>query len=337
MNEVFFPATKHSSLGNEFLVCLLTEDDAKEDVAAGTAEGTADVPPVEEAHRYFENLRLQGKWNADGLVLAWEDEAALEDAREAATFAASPKDPIIVGGNPAGPYLAVHMRLFNSDGSEAETSGNGLCCLGQVLANRYPNITHFLVETAGRWEDVRVQSDTSEDGLSVQISTTMGIPLLGFAGSEQQRKATEAGASFRNNEALFVSVGNPHVVVMMDDIGSVNPSEDGPRFIADFGEEVNVEFVSYNSESEELDMKVWERGVGETQACGSGAVASVVALSHWKGGKIKAEQKDATPQIYEDVKVNMAGGSALVRRYYRSFLPMLYIAEVKYLGEYDPA
>ena len=54
MNEVFFPATKHSSLGNEFLVCLLTEDDAKEDVA----ESTADIPPVEEAHRYFENLHL---------------------------------------------------------------------------------------------------------------------------------------------------------------------------------------------------------------------------------------------------------------------------------------
>lgn len=325
MSEVFFPATKHSSLGNVFLVCLLTEND-------GTPVGEA---LLDEAHKYFENLRSQGKWgeDIDGLVLAWEDKGVLDKAREAAVFASSPKDPSIPG-KPAVPYLAVHMRLFNSDGSEAETSGNGICCLGQVLANSYPEIKHFLVEAANRWEDVRVQSD--EDGGSVLISTTMGIPSLVAAGSEQERKANEAGAGMGSDEAMFVSVGNPHVVMMMDDVSSVSPSENGPKVIAEFGEEVNVEFASYNSETEELEMKVWERGVGETQACGSGAVACVAALSHLKGGKIKAAQDDAGTQIYEDIAVNMQGGSAVVRRYYRPFLPMLYMAEVENLGEYEP-
>ena len=326
MSEAFFPATKHSALGNVFLVCLLAEKDGI----------PVDASQAEEAQRYFENLRAQGKWgdDVDGLVLAWEDKAVLDEAREAAVFAASPKDPVIPGGKSAGPYLAVHMRLFNSDGSEAETSGNGLCCLGQVLASSYPDVKHFLVKAASRWEDVRVE--TSQEGGSVQISTTMGVPSLGLAGSEQESRAAEAGASFGSSEALFVSVGNPHVVLMMDDIGEVNPSEAGPSVIAEFGEEVNVEFVFYNSESEELEMKVWERGAGETQACGSGAVASVAALSHWKGGKIKAERNDGDIQIYEDIKVNMPGGSAVVRRYYRPFLPMLYIAEAENLGEHEP-
>ena len=326
MSEVFYPATKHSALGNVFLVCLLAEEDGI----------PVDASQVEEAQRHFESLRAQGKWgeDADGLVLAWEDKAVLDEAREAAVFAASPKDPVIPGGKSAGPYLAAHMRLFNSDGSEAETSGNGLCCLGQVLAGSYPDVKHFLVKAAGRWEDVRVE--TSQEGGSVQISTTMGVPSLGLAGSEQESRAAEAGASFGSSEALFVSVGNPHAVLMMDDIGEVNPSEAGPRFIAEFGEEVNVEFVSYDSESEELEMKVWERGAGETQACGSGAVASVAALSHWKGGKIKAEQGTGDIQIYEDIRVNMPGGSAVVRRYYRPFLPMLYMAEAENLGEHEP-
>ena len=304
-------------------MCLLTENN-----------GT----PADEtlgAHRYFENLRSQGKWgeDVDGLVLAWENKSVLDEAREAAVFAASPKDPSIPG-KPADTYLAVHMKLFNSDGSEAETSGNGICCLGQVLANSYPEVKHFLVEAANRWEDVRVQSD--EAGSSVLISTTMGVPSLAAAGSEQERKANEAGAGMGSDNAMFVSVGNPHVVMMMDDVSSVNPSEDGPRVIAEFGEEVNVEFASYNSEAEELEMKVWERGAGETQACGSGAVACVAALSHLKGGKIKVVQAEAGPQIYEDISVNMPGGSAVVRRYFRPFLPMLYMAEVESLGEYEP-
>ena len=325
MSEVVFPATKHSSLGNVFLVCLLTEDDGK----------PVSETLLDKAHQYFENLRSQGKWgeDVDGLVLAWEDKSVLDEAREAAVFASSPKDPSIPG-QPATPYLAVHMKLFNSDGSEAETSGNGICCLGQVLASSYPEIKHFLVEAASRWEDVRVQSDAA--GSSVLISTTMGVPSLAAAGSEQERKANEAGAGMGSDNAMFVSVGNPHVVVMMDYVSSVRPSEDGPRVIAEFGEEVNVEFASFNPEAEELEMKVWERGAGATQACGSGAVACVAALSHLKGGKIKAEHAEAGPQVYEDVAVNMPGGSAVVRRYFRPFLPMLYMAEAESLGEYEP-
>ena len=325
MSEAFFPATKHISLGNVFLVCLLKEDDGK----------PVSETLLDKAHKYFENLRSQGKWgdDVDGLVLAWEDKSVLEEAREAAVFASSPKDPSIPG-QPATPYLAVHMKLFNSDGSEAETSGNGICCLGQVLASSYPEIKHFLVEAASRWEDVRVQSD--EVGRSVLISTTMGVPSLAAAGSEQERKANEAGAGMGSDNTMFVSVGNPHVVVMMDDVSSVSPSEDGPRVIAEFGEEVNVEFASFNPEAEELEMKVWERGAGETQACGSGAVACVATLSHLKGGKIKVVQAEADPQVYEDIAVNMPGGSAVVRRYFRPFLPMLYMAEAESLGEYEP-
>ena len=325
MSEAFSPATKHSSLGNVFLVCLLTEDDGK----------PVSETLLDKAHQYYENLRSQGKWgeDVDGLVLAWEDKSVLDEAREAAVFASSPKDPSIPG-KPATSYLTVHMKLFNSDGSEAETSGNGICCLGQVLANSYPEIKHFLVEAASRWEDVRIQGD--EAGSSVLISTTMGVPSLAAAGSEQERKAEEAGAGMGSDKAMFVSVGNPHVVVMMDDVSSVSPSEDGPRVIAEFGEEVNVEFASFNSEAEELEMKVWERGAGATQACGSGAVACVAALSHLKGGKIKVVQAEAGPQVYEDIAVNMPGGSAVVRRYFRPFLPMLYMAEAESLGEYEP-
>ena len=315
MNEVFFPATKHSSLGNEFLVCLLTEDDAKEDVA----ESTADIPPVEEAHRYFENLRLQGKWNADGLVLAWEDKNLIEKiSKENDTWRTN--------------YF-VHMRLFNADGSEAEISGNGLCCLGQAIA-RHKVDSNFSVDVAigGSRQIVTVENGFSEASASA-VTTTMNYPMVG-AFPVRSRLAQAAVA----NEDLFsdidfyqgytelVDVGNPHLVIMVEKVDGLDVARHG-KAIEDQVGPINIEFVNLPVGVEPIDMVIWERGVGVTQSCGSGAVA------------VAAVVDDFDMNFLEDDDyfiVNMPGGSARV-----DLLPesrkALYTTTVKYLGEYDPA
>ncbi len=202
-------------------------------------------------------------------------------------------DGLLRGGPPPrGSSDEMTFELRNADGGEAEMSGNGLRCLvhaaidsGAVQAG--PGDTLTVLTPAGRRE-VRVHA--LEDGW-MWASTEMGEPkVLGPADS------CNVG-----NGQLFVDVGNPHLVILGPDPRTVDVASLGPALSDETGAQggVNVEFVALGPGRDELTMRVWERGVGETQACGTGSVAAAAALHHW--GRVGTK-----------VTVNQPGGAAEV-------------------------
>jgi diaminopimelate epimerase len=202
-------------------------------------------------------------------------------------------DGLLRGGPPpAGSSDEMTFELRNADGGEAEMSGNGLRCLVHAAidsgaVNVAPGGTLCVLTPAGRRE-VRVHS---LDGGRMWASTDMGEPkVLGAADN------CNVG-----NGQLFVDVGNPHLVVLGPDPRNLDVASLGPALSEETGAEggVNVEFVTLGPGRDELTMRVWERGVGETQACGTGSVAAAAAMHHW--GRVGAK-----------VTVNQPGGAAEV-------------------------
>jgi diaminopimelate epimerase len=170
-------------------------------------------------------------------------------------------DGVLEVWRPDGADVAV--RVWNLDGSIAEVSGNGT-----RIAVAY------LAAADGRRE-IAVQTDAGlgrarvlDDG---RIAVTMGTATL--AGAQYVPIGEAPGPEHR-----FVSVGNPHCVLEIDDLAAYPLEQEGPRLErhAWFPERTNVEAIRID-DRHHLALRVWERGVGETQACGSGAVASAVA------------------------------------------------------------
>jgi diaminopimelate epimerase len=154
----------------------------------------------------------------------------------------------------------VVMELWNADGSRAETSGNGLRCLARaaVDAGLVPGPELVIATDAGPR-----RATLDGDG---QVSVEMGLVRI----ADRNRNP------FDDPRWLaFVDAGNPHVVLAVDDPAKEDLEQDGPAWEAAFGG-VNVEYVAAGPGGAELTMRVWERGVGETMACGSGACAAAV-------------------------------------------------------------
>ncbi|HUC14987.1 MAG TPA: diaminopimelate epimerase [Acidimicrobiales bacterium] len=202
-------------------------------------------------------------------------------------------DGLLRGGPPQqGSSDAMTFELRNADGGEAEMSGNGLRCLVHAAidsgaVNAGPGTTLGVLTPAGHRE---VLVHSLEDGW-MWASTEMGEPkVLGPADN------CNVG-----NGQLFVDVGNPHLVVLGPDPRTVDVASLGPALSDETGAQggVNVEFVALGPGRDELTMRVWERGVGETQACGTGSVAAAAALHHW--GRVGTK-----------VTVNQPGGAAEV-------------------------
>jgi diaminopimelate epimerase len=155
---------------------------------------------------------------------------------------------------------AAHVRMgyWNADGSEAELCGNGLRCVAAFAAERgYVDGSVFVIETAVGSRTARL-----EEGI---ITVELGPARVADARNNVR------GASLRE-----VNVGNPHAVVQVDDVATAAVGEVGPEIEAAYPDGVNVEFVAVRSPNL-LDVRVWERGVGETLACGTGAAAAVGA------------------------------------------------------------
>lgn len=178
------------------------------------------------------------------------------------------------------------MELWNADGGRAETSGNGLRCLAKFLLDRgLTRATEIDVDTAAGVKRVRV---TLHDGEMVGARVDMGrpglgrgeIPMTGPAGERfLGRPFPDAGAEYR---AAAVSMGNPHLVLVgAEDLDALDLPRIGPplEHHGDFPERTNVEFIRV--EDGRIDVRVWERGVGETLACGTGACAAAAALHEW--------------------------------------------------------
>jgi diaminopimelate epimerase len=174
---------------------------------------------------------------------------------------------IVVAAGREGTQLTMDLR--NADGSGAEMSGNGIRCLaqaavdgGMVAAATFAVATPAGVRTVAFRRGVR----QGEDWASVD----MGQAVLG----------PEPGTAAWDGPTRLVDVGNPHLVVLAPDPAAVDLPVEGPRLQASADGGVNVEFIALG-EPDELVLRVWERGVGETLACGTGSVAAAAAAAAW--------------------------------------------------------
>lgn len=194
------------------------------------------------------------------------------------------------------------MTLVNADGGRAEMSGNGIRCLAWV-ADRVGLLrgNELLVDTAGGRRHVLVERDS--DGCIVAADVDMGSitfdpALVPVEGESALDLNVIVDTTLYYGDAA--GIGNPHFVLLVDDPAVVPVSEHGPRIEHDvrFPRRVNVEFIAVTGE-DRLAMRVWERGAGETQSCGTGACASA-AVAHRRG------------MVGENVRVDVLGGSLAV-------------------------
>ncbi|MDR3564865.1 MAG: diaminopimelate epimerase [Negativicutes bacterium] len=197
------------------------------------------------------------------------------------------------------------MRIFNSDGSEAEMCGNVTRCVMRfVKENGLTDKTAITLETlAGPIKPELILVDGVATGAKVDMGLPRlkreEIPMTGNAGEQAVNVPLEVDGQTYFGTA--VSMGNPHFVIFVDDIDALKLAEIGPKIEMHpaFPRKTNVEFVQVLNQTE-LRMRVWERGAGITMACGTGACATLVAAAvnnksgrqatiHLDGGNLEVE------------------------------------------------
>lgn len=175
------------------------------------------------------------------------------------------------------------MEMYNMDGTRAEMCGNGIRCVAKYVYDKgLTDQTKISVISAGKikYLDLHV-----ENGKVSTVKVNMGEPILKaceipvLAENEQGEViADPIEVEGKMWKMTCVSMGNPHAVVFVDDVQNFPLEQIGPKFENHprFPKRVNAEFVKVLDE-ENVEMRVWERGTGETLACGTGACATVVA------------------------------------------------------------
>lgn len=180
----------------------------------------------------------------------------------------------------------LRMRIFNSDGSEAQMCGNGIRCFARYVYEKdIIREKKFTVETLAGEIIPELIFDEQKTGIVKGVKVDMGrphlmkkdIPMIG----NPDRQVINETLSLENGQyfkVTCVSMGNPHCIIFTEDVDNFPVTEVGPIIERHhlFPERTNVEFVQTLS-GQEIKLRVWERGVGETMACGTGASAAVVA------------------------------------------------------------
>ena len=248
--------TKHHGLGNDFLVLIGAN-------GAAPAEGSWASFAARVCHR-------RHGIGADGLLLATE---ADDDER-------------------AGTGADLVMRLYNSDGTTAEMSGNGVRCLVQGWA-RALGVEQGAVVVATGAGPRRVEFSPGSGSATMMATVDMGpvAPIDAPAGWADV-------AAHEHRPVAHLSVGNPHTVVAVEDVAAVDLRTVGQRV-----PDVNLEVVESGPELSAITMRVHERGAGITEACGTGACAAAWAAATW--GLVEPASGEIT--------VHMDGGDAMVR------------------------
>lgn len=204
----------------------------------------------------------------------------------------------------------IGMRIYNADGSEAEQCGNAVRCVGKYAFERgLVRSRELTVETGAGLQRIWLEGS----GETVErVSVDMGAPVLrgpdipvALDREPVVREPVEAGG--RTFHFTAVSMGNPHAVIFLEEWDGVNVGETGPLIEGHplFPRRVNVEFARVLGPGE-VEMRVWERGCGETLACGTGACATVVAgvlegrmrrkaVVHLRGGDLEIEWRPEGP------------------------------------------
>ncbi|MGN0377259.1 MAG: diaminopimelate epimerase [Suilimivivens sp.] len=175
------------------------------------------------------------------------------------------------------------MEMYNMDGSRAEMCGNGIRCVAKFVYDKgLTDQTHISIISAGK---VKYLDLTVEDGKVSTVKVNMGSPILKAVDIPVTSDCEEEpviGGDIEVDGEIYkmtcVSMGNPHAVVFMDDVAGLPIDTIGPLFENHkrFPKRTNTEFVKI-IDKENVEMRVWERGTGETLACGTGACATVVA------------------------------------------------------------
>ncbi len=212
------------------------------------------------------------------------------------------------------------MAMYNADGSEGEMCGNGIRCVAKFVYDK--GLTQKDCITVETKAGIKTLALTVENGKVSRVRVDMGVPdtaaaslpVVGLGEQVIDQCVSVAGRDWR---MTCVSMGNPHAVAWVDDVHTLPLEEIGPQFESHpmFPARVNTEFVRVVNDRE-LEMRVWERGSGETLACGTGASASAVAAHlcgltgtrvtvHLLGGDLEIE-------LGEDGHVYMTGPAETV-------------------------
>ena len=192
-------------------------------------------------------------------------------------------DQLLLVEAPKSPETDFHYRIFNADGEEVEQCGNGARCFGKFVSDK---------RLTGK-RRLRVSTMTGEISIEVIDATTvcvdMGVPnlspeSLSFIADQApclNQNSFLVAHALGESELNLVSMGNPHAVILVDDTDNANVDILGPLLEShtSFPDRVNVGFMQVVNR-ETIKLRVFERGVGETQACGSGACAAVAAGIH---------------------------------------------------------
>ncbi|WCP66996.1 diaminopimelate epimerase [Vibrio tubiashii] len=204
-------------------------------------------------------------------------------------------DQLLVVEAPYDPETDFHYRIFNADGSEVEQCGNGARCFARFV--RMKGLTNKYSISVSTKKGKMVLNIEEDD----QVTVNMGVPEFEPSKIPFKAKQTEKTYILRaEDKTLFcgaVSMGNPHVVTVVDDVASADVDTLGPLLESHerFPERVNAGFMQIVSRNE-VNLRVYERGAGETQACGSGACGAVAV------GVVQG-------LLDEKVTVNLPGGS----------------------------
>ncbi|HUP70711.1 MAG TPA: diaminopimelate epimerase [Acidimicrobiales bacterium] len=198
----------------------------------------------------------------------------------------------------------ITMTLRNADGGLAEMSGNGIRSLAQAVvdAGKGPQLT---IATGGGLREVTVEDET-EPGVR-RVSVDMGRATLG---PDQPQECL-------GRRVRTVDMGNPHLVLLGPDPREVDVADLGPKMEELTPAGINVEFVMLGPGRDELTLRVWERGVGETLACGTGACAAAAAAHSWGlvGSIVTVHQPGGAADIeLRDNTVVLSGPTQLIAR-----------------------
>jgi diaminopimelate epimerase len=193
---------------------------------------------------------------------------------------------IRVGPGREGAPLSMELR--NADGHEAEMSGNGLRCLAQAVVDAgLVAPPRFAVATSTGVRTVEYQP--GERPGQGRASVDMGEVTLGA-------EVAQGDADVRGR---LVDVGNPHLVLLGPDPSGIDVVTRGPRLESAYPDGINVEFIAPGERADELEFRVWERGVGETLACGTGSVAAAAAARSWGivGDRVRVHNPGGTLEV----------------------------------------
>ncbi|MGM0409789.1 MAG: diaminopimelate epimerase [Bacillota bacterium] len=220
-------------------------------------------------------------------------------------------DGLIVLNNPKNNLNDYKMRIFNADGSEAEMCGNGIRCFTHFIKYKgLNNKNKYNIETLAGIYKTEIKNYNYYNS---KIEVKMGKAKL-------SNKDINLKINGNNHLLHHISMGNPHTVLFVDNLKDLNIKKWGSKIenLNIFKDKTNVEFVQVQNENN-IKVRVWERGVGETLACGTGACASAVISN--KNNLSKNE-----------VNVNLKGGKLKIRLF-NDIIYMLGKSKIVFQGE----